>query len=630
MENNKNNITIWKQNLLLFELYNLFKKGDKSNFGEIKKLIKISINYWEGIIQSIKFCVKKKINCVFIIDQYKEELDKEFINLKNLKEIIEDKDNNFVKLLISSSINHKDIRNFLLLKYLNVGIPSIIDYEYIDELFNIEEIPNYLQDFSDSQKNLYMENFKGMSTYYFHISEFKEEEKNISSMNNIKKKEEEKINMQIEEFYKNTVIHFDKFNLLFKSYSLFGTNQLQNVEIRNLIEIIPLKYFKLHVCNDTILDISFLFPLAKKCFLNFLNKKIFELLKCPNYPFPGRTIGDLLEIQIIECLKNNTFDKFEQFCIVDEIWNPKKINYINKETIKKDTIFITQTNTNGEYVDFAFLVKGEILILCQCKKALNKEPKNYITIKKLDEHKNVIQSNIEKIFETNISKIYLFYITGIHMIDREKNKFIPWFNEKDKFSVLKKIVKQSNIRLIYFDVINSKIFFRLHKKFYEFENICGETSPIINNVSFINLNGVDYRVSNTLDAIRNNINTINNNLIDQLGNKSKIIELNKIERDLYESSLDEKIADYAIKINNFEKIKGKNMLFYTPNLAIKFKIGRINYISKFNNNKSKIEFFTNENGCIHEVNSIDDDDINNINSFSLINLLGKKTSSSSK
>ena len=203
MENNKNNITIWKQNLLLFELYNLFKKGDKSNFGEIKKLIKISINYWEGIIQSIKFCVKKKINCVFIIDQYKEELDKEFINLKNLKEIIEDKDNNFVKLLISSSINHKDIRNFLLLKYLNVGIPSIIDYEYIDELFNIEEIPNYLQDFSDSQKNLYMENFKGMSTYYFHISEFKEEEKNISSMNNIKKKEEEKINMQIEEFYKN-------------------------------------------------------------------------------------------------------------------------------------------------------------------------------------------------------------------------------------------------------------------------------------------------------------------------------------------------------------------------------------------------------------------------------------------
>ena len=72
------------------------------------------------------------------------------------------------------------------------------------------------------------------------------------------------------------------------------------------------------------------------------------------------------------------------------------------------------------------------------------------------------------------------------------------------------------------------------------------------------------------------------------------------------------------------------MLFYTPNLAIKFKIGRINYISKFNNNKSKIEFFTNENGCIHEVNSIDDDDINNINSFSLINLLGKKTSSSSK
>ena len=95
---------------------------------------------------------------------------------------------------------------------------------------------------------------------------------------------------------------------------------------------------------------------------------------------------------------------------MDEIWNPKKINYINKETIKKDTIFITQTNTNGEYVDFAFLVKGEILILCQCKKALNKEPKNYITIKKLDEHKNVIQSNIEKIFETNISKIYLFYI----------------------------------------------------------------------------------------------------------------------------------------------------------------------------------------------------------------------------
>ena len=45
-------------------------------------------------------------------------------------------------------------------------------------------------------------------------------------------------------------------------------------------------------------------------------------------------------------------------------------------------ILIIQEDDDAKYIDIGFLLKGETLILAQCKKCLGREPKNYIIFSK--------------------------------------------------------------------------------------------------------------------------------------------------------------------------------------------------------------------------------------------------------
>ena len=180
--------------------------------------------------------------------------------------------------------------------------------------------------------------------------------------------------------------------------------------------------------------------------------KVFTLLEQPKLQIPERTIGDLLEAIIIENLKSKLVENFEQVCKVNSIWDMKKVEGLDKEKVKIDNLLIIQEDDDAKYIDIGFLLKGETLILAQCKKCLSQEPKNYITIKKLNDYKNKLYDYFKTHFKCEIKKIKLFYMTGIYITDYSNNDYKSWSAKDGIYNTLETLTSQENIPLIYYDV----------------------------------------------------------------------------------------------------------------------------------------------------------------------------------
>ena len=61
------------------------KKEKESKFQIIKQKILLSNHFWEAILLSIEFCIENKIYSIFILDQYKEEIDDTFSHFEEIK-----------------------------------------------------------------------------------------------------------------------------------------------------------------------------------------------------------------------------------------------------------------------------------------------------------------------------------------------------------------------------------------------------------------------------------------------------------------------------------------------------------------------------------------------------------------
>ena len=317
---NKNNINIWKYKILLFELYNLFQ-NQKDIFNDLKENIKAYIYYWDAIRGSIEFCIKKKINSIFILDQFKEDIDPKFFEYKKIKSLINDKKNNYVKLIVSSSINNLDVRDFIIKKYIdrdidiNIDIYNneqdkqkikdedkdiqekdenkdfkekdeglIIDYHYIQTLFQIDNIKDMLNLLTDIQKKIFEENFSNIPVYFYAIYDSSDDEIN-QTLAKIKKD----ISQDIENFYKKNILSEENISFIIHNYHKIGLNKiggskLNKEETKKFFKILPIKYFIFDInSNNEIENLSFYFKFAKLIFLDIILKKNFELLENPGF-----------------------------------------------------------------------------------------------------------------------------------------------------------------------------------------------------------------------------------------------------------------------------------------------------------------------------------------------------------
>ena len=586
---NKDNLNIWKFDLFLLEIFNLFK-GDEKMFKKIKEKILGSNHFWEAISLSITFCINNKIDSIFILDQYKEDIDPNFDNFTKLKEMVNNNSNNFVKLVISSSINNKDIRNFIIQKYIHkLSKQNLVnDYLYIPILFQLKDIEGLIDKLSNTKRKIYEEYFSNIPSYFYIIYESDEDEIN-QTVANIKKR----IKDNILKFFKNNDLSQENFCFIIRNYpkiEIYSKEdnkknnkvKLDSKYIKRFIEILPIKYFFLDIQDEEIVNILFYFKLAKICFLEIILNRIFKFLEQPKLQIPERAIGDLLESIVIENLKDNSIENFDQICKVDSIWDMTYANEIDKKKVKNNNILIIQDNEEAKFIDFGFLLKGKTLILVQCKKSLIIKPKEYVKIKDIILAKNTIFNSFQQYFDCEIEKIKLIYLTGIYFIDEKNNKYQSWSFKDTSFKVLESITIEENIPLAFFDVQNKKILIKSYGNTFDCCSITNDDSLLYkeDEYTFVEININEKDLIKVFEGMKNHLENQGINLIQHSKYEEK--SENKTDCEIYKQSL------------NRDIIPNKRIVVNTPdasfisngdeNILTTFKINNMKCFSYYDNN----------------------------------------------
>ena len=143
LHNASNQILIWRDQLLLHELiYALKKKNYQYEaFENFKNQLDKSTYFWQGIIIIINSFIKSKIKMNFIFVQYKEKFDHDYEHINEISKILEKDKENYVSIIVSSSINDKDVRTCLIGQWRGEKkAKAIFDYNYILNLIDSTDI----------------------------------------------------------------------------------------------------------------------------------------------------------------------------------------------------------------------------------------------------------------------------------------------------------------------------------------------------------------------------------------------------------------------------------------------------------------------------------------------------------
>ena len=552
---NKLNIFIWKYELLLKEVaFSLKYTSNLKTFNLLKNDLEKIIFIWSAIIKIVEFTIKKKIKAKIILDQYKEKYDNKNKNIKRIIKLINNDKNNNVCIIISSSINNKDVRQSLIKTWFpeyDLEIPFLSNYIYYDFLFNSKLIVEKDDTLSEKKRNYINNFFNNIPQFYYDIKNIKDDD-----LEEYKNFQQKKIFDKIASFYQEDLDQkflYDYYEILLNYRQKIG-KVLESDELFKLVKILPLKYFTLK--NNII---NFYFPLVKTAFDLYLEDKISRFIRSPLSSFKDGFIGDMLEFLLLNDLKNNIFDKFNEVITVETIWDLKLGKEFNDINLAKKDVLILQSESKAKYLDFAILSNSNILILFQCKKALSKLPEDYITKTIINDNKEIIYDSFKRNFNVEIKKIYLLYVTGVSFEYDEKSKtqiLKPWGNkEGESFKINEKICKQSDCMLIYYDPIKKKFYIKIDKN--------EDSSNTINSLIIFakGLNEINVDCSDDVNEDNNKFDKIFNQYYldshsihqDKLNKIEKINETDEKDKNFFETS------DYSLLINkkipvNFETI----------------------------------------------------------------------------
>ena len=516
LKDNEENIFIWKDKLLLLEVANAMKKNYQiKQFNDLKDKIKDATFFWDAIVTLIDNFIKSEIQIILILDQYKEKLDSNYYYIKKINELLKKDSKNFVNVIISSSINDKDVRNSLLHNWLKEKKNNLFDYKYYHSLIDIK---NYIENdntLSSMKKNMIIKDFNSIPKFYYAIKALEENELEKFRTLQIKK-----INTSIKEFFSESENFVGEMEKLINLRGSFGKS-LNKAQFKELVKILPFKYFSFDL-EKNIIDFSF--SLVKDIFDDFLSDIVCKFLKSPVSSLKEGTIGDILELNLVTDLKNNFFCKFNEVIKVDCIWNLNKVETIIKSENSK-SILLLQDNPEAKYIDFAILSNEKNLLLYQCKKALKKMPDSFITRKIIEYNKMSLMEKFKSHLNISIEKIYLFYVTGITFYKKD-NKIMhrTWgVNENENFFNNIQIAEKAEAELFYYDVINRKIYLenKNDSKFEPIDDIIFHaekySSPIIikPNENIYIKDEINQLELKEIEALRKKINKIDRNFQDE-------------------------------------------------------------------------------------------------------------------
>ena len=500
---NSDDQTIWKNQLLLIELADTFQ--NISNYDNFKLLIDellLKDQIWESIICIFEFVIKKQINIQFVLDQYQEKIDKDNENIKRIINLIKGENNKEkVSLILLSSINDRDVRLSLYNFWFKIYKKLFLEYIYIDSFFNMKDIIDNDKSLSKEKLDMIASDFNYIPKYYFLIKNLNEDK-----LENFKNDEINHIRDKMEEFFTDNILALEDITLLISSHYQFAKDiNLEKDKFEQLAKILPLKQFIIDKTNNSI---YYYFPLIEDIFKSYLCEQSLKIIQRPLSEFKPSTIGEILELNLTHDLIKNKYCKFNYICKVDSIYILNKKTYSKFENINDSNILFLQSNSNAKNVDFGILNKGEDLILFQCKKALVKPPENYVKYKDIEIDKDYLTQIFETNYNIKLKRIYLLYITGISFYNESQSQKIITLGVKkdDDFKILEKICKNAKVELLFYDVIEKRIFNKADNDF----------TPIGDLINYIKI--LDYYIktkyyeNSIYDIQQRNINFYKNEI----------------------------------------------------------------------------------------------------------------------
>jgi hypothetical protein len=351
-------------NIILNETVLFFKDAEEQQkfFEEItnfqENLDEIDPN--QIILNLIKGILKKYTNIKFILDQYKDENDKEGNMKKELIKIFyQNKD---AKLIICSSINDKDMRAIVLPYLINndkkdIEIDSIkIHLLYIDNLYSL-----------DIDKIKCSENKKELLEEFNYLPRIANKIliKDNNELQEFKSDQEEKIKKKLKDFLIQNKIEKESF---FNSYFMMKEFEEENKYINKecyeeIIKNLPLKYFITEKKSNDKFKIKSIYPLLDNVIEQFFIDNLSNLLLKIN-KIPQGLRGYIFEYAVI-----NSIEKKFPNLVIKKVKNIYKINLEEESKLDFDTqLFysIRQKNYSGQFYDYAlYFGKEKKLIICK-------------------------------------------------------------------------------------------------------------------------------------------------------------------------------------------------------------------------------------------------------------------------
>ena len=397
------------------------------------------------IYNHIKETNKDLTKYLFIIDQYKQNFDKNY-SVLNFPDI---------HIFILSSINDKDIKTSL--KSSIKGTEVKINYHYIDILIKdtISGILLHYKDkiilkitsslnYTDEEKFNFIlkiiKLFGNLPRFIFVLID------KYYSIFDLLNDEYKKTFVKLNEFYKSA--NFQTIaKLIEKNYfSKTELKSLSKIDFLNIINDIPLKYIN-YKEKDNSYYLEYSFPLSKIILEDFTlfckNINTFKIINKDN------DIGSGFEFIVKIYMRVFNMLEIDGYIEVNSMINLKlgdNYQYIDKTYFNgKKMILFALTNKNAKSFDFGLYRPEEnILVLLQSKYIINNSNVSTFDSYKKDAEK--VKKQFEKQFSSEIKAIYFLYISSYQ------------YNIKRQLDVLK-CLQNNKINCIFFDFENNILSF---------------------------------------------------------------------------------------------------------------------------------------------------------------------------
>lgn len=445
---------IKKEAIKLFSTFD-----DYSNF--ILELCKLdyTIPYWEIILRIIQMLLADKGYYLIVIDQYRRKYDSSESYLGKIKTMLFLTN---IKLVVASSINDDEIRENLINQWIGFPINDNDKYIYFPSLISAENIQ-----VKDKQLAIFLNEYLPMFNYlpkYFYLLL----SKNRNNIAAFIKNEKDRIYKKLLLFYHNDIGMLLIQTLCIKM-NLYQVLTYQ--EFKNIIKVIPLKYFQIETSSSND-EQSYLIKPHFNLIIEVLNDIIYvnlndletstsifqELIQNPS--FQGLYFEELVHYQFKPTLKTFRNLSVDKIVYVDNLLTFKKITPIHTFP---STIYIRPNNAFSPVFDAALLIRynAESYKIVFFQISINKDKEKLITNEDLRrlfffKRKKNIGNNTIKEYDSIRTNIY----NNFH-IDIKPENFYFYYIFRYESEIPKDIehCEKNKINYILFSTKTKKFYF---------------------------------------------------------------------------------------------------------------------------------------------------------------------------